>query len=265
MKCKGCGRTRELVARGYCAACYQRWHKTGTTEYQRWGKRSICSVTKCGKQVVSNGLCGMHRRRLERHGDVEKGRPDSWGSVDNHPLRNSWKWMKRHEALHPIDPAWSGDFLQFAVDVGERPSSKHKLFSADSSKPIGPDNFVWKRAITEKVDGEDDKTYFNRRQRVYRALRPDYFLDYLRKNKYGVSSEKFREMSEMQKDVCAICGRPEARKIRGKVTALSIDHCHDSGKVRGLLCSDCNRGIGILGDSPERLRAAADYIERAVT
>lgn len=265
MKCNGCSRTKELVARGYCAACYQRWHKTGITEYQRWGKRSICSVTKCGKQVVSNGLCDTHRKRLERHNDIEKGRPDSWGAVDKHPLRNSWKWMKRHEALHPIDPAWSGDFLQFAVDVGERPSSKHKLFSADSSKPIGPDNFVWKRAITEKVDGEDDKTYKNRVQKVYRALRPDDFRDGVLKNAYGISLERFKEMRDSQNGVCAICGKPETMKFRGVVASLSIDHCHKSGSVRGLLCSSCNRGIGILGDSPERLRAAADYIERAVT
>jgi hypothetical protein len=172
--------------------------------------------------------------------------------------------MKRHEAQHPIDPAWSGDFLQFAVDIGERPSPKHKLFSADSSKPIGPENFVWKRAITEKVEGEDDKTYYNRAQKVYRALRPDDFKDGVLKKSYGISLERFKEMSESQNGVCAICGKSEKRKIRGKITALSIDHCHESGKIRGLLCSDCNRGIGILGDSPERLRAAADYIERAV-
>src|SRR3990172_7094151 len=134
MKCKGCNRVRDLIARGYCAACYGRWRKTGTTDYQRWGKRNTCSIKDCGKQVVSNGLCDTHRKRLERHNNVEKGRPDSWGAAYHHPLKHSWKWLKRHMGRHPVDPRWANDFLQFAVDVGERPSSKHKLFVADDSK-----------------------------------------------------------------------------------------------------------------------------------
>lgn len=62
---------------------------------------------------------------------------------------------------------------------------------------------------------------------------------------------------ELQKGVCAICGSAE----NGRYKHLSIDHCHSSGRIRGLLCNNCNRGIGLLKDSPTLLRKAAEYIE----
>lgn len=66
-----------------------------------------------------------------------------------------------------------------------------------------------------------------------------------------------------QNGVCAICGRPERRLSRlGKVVALSIDHDHNTGKYRGLLCTGCNYGLGCFGDNPDRLRTALRYLER---
>lgn len=62
-------------------------------------------------------------------------------------------------------------------------------------------------------------------------------------------------MLAAQDGVCAICKQtPEGQ--------WNIDHCHDTGAVRGLLCSPCNIGIGQLGDDPERVRAALEYLLR---
>lgn len=60
-----------------------------------------------------------------------------------------------------------------------------------------------------------------------------------------------------QEGVCAICSSAE----NGRYKHLSIDHCHNSGKIRGLLCNNCNRGLGLLKDNPELLRKAASYVE----
>jgi hypothetical protein len=79
---------------------------------------------------------------------------------------------------------------------------------------------------------------------------------------YHISLEQYEEMEKQQNGVCMICGRPEHMKHQGKVRNLSVDHCHTTGKIRGLLCNNCNRGIGHLGDDPALLRAAADYLER---
>lgn len=69
---------------------------------------------------------------------------------------------------------------------------------------------------------------------------------------YGIGLLERQEMERQQSGCCAICTKPET---------LHLDHSHEDGKVRGLLCGPCNRGIGLFGDSPEVLRAAAQYLD----
>lgn len=81
---------------------------------------------------------------------------------------------------------------------------------------------------------------------------------------YGISPEIYNTMLSGQGGVCAICGQPETRSHgrTGTEFRLAVDHDHETGRVRGLLCQGCNRGIGFLGDNVDRLRKAADYLER---
>lgn len=74
---------------------------------------------------------------------------------------------------------------------------------------------------------------------------------------YGLSKEQFYEMWERQNRVCAICMQ-ECNNSNN--TKLCVDHCHSTGKVRGLLCFKCNTGLGRFNDSPELLERAADYL-----
>lgn len=68
-------------------------------------------------------------------------------------------------------------------------------------------------------------------------------------------------MLQAQKGVCAICQQPERiAGTKGKPKALAIDHCHESGKTRGLLCDACNKGLGCFEDRPERLNLAVLYL-----
>jgi hypothetical protein len=77
------------------------------------------------------------------------------------------------------------------------------------------------------------------------------------KARYGITREEYDRMFAEQNGVCKICKEPEFHMGR----LLSVDHCHETGKVRGLLCNSCNRGIGLFVDDPERLRKAATYLE----
>ncbi|EIM6622183.1 endonuclease VII domain-containing protein [Salmonella enterica] len=78
--------------------------------------------------------------------------------------------------------------------------------------------------------------------------------------KYGITLERYNELSEAQNHVCAICGNAETRVIHGTLTSLCVDHCHQSGKVRGLLCANCNRAIGLIKDNTELLKNAVRYL-----
>ncbi|HDU5574535.1 TPA: endonuclease VII domain-containing protein [Klebsiella aerogenes] len=82
------------------------------------------------------------------------------------------------------------------------------------------------------------------------------------KHNYGISIEHYEFLLSEQNNSCAICGEKETIKFRGKLKNLCVDHCHSSGKIRGLLCSSCNRGIGLLKDDPNLLRKAINYLER---
>lgn len=73
---------------------------------------------------------------------------------------------------------------------------------------------------------------------------------------YSVTPAQYREMVERQGGRCAICGASE----KSTKSRLGVDHCHRTGEPRGLLCGRCNAGIGLLGDSPTRMRKAAAYL-----
>lgn len=64
------------------------------------------------------------------------------------------------------------------------------------------------------------------------------------------------------RDLCQVCKKPETKTRNGKVTRLAIAHCHETGKVRGLLCNLCNQGLRSFKDNPSVLRAAAKYLEK---
>lgn len=75
---------------------------------------------------------------------------------------------------------------------------------------------------------------------------------------YGITVEEYEALLEVQNGLCAICKQPEVVPDRN----LAVDHDHDTQRVRGLLCTACNRGIGCLQDDPEILQAAIDYLKR---
>ncbi len=76
------------------------------------------------------------------------------------------------------------------------------------------------------------------------------------KSLFGLTVEQYDEMLDQQKGVCKICGRPCSSGRR-----LAVDHCHETGKIRGLLCGNCNKGIGNFQDSVPVLRSAIEYLE----
>ncbi len=81
--------------------------------------------------------------------------------------------------------------------------------------------------------------------------------------KYGIDSNTYDKMQDDCKGVCECCGKPETDVAFGKTRKLAVDHCHTTGKVRGLLCRACNIGLGHFNDDPVKLQQAINYIKES--
>lgn len=79
------------------------------------------------------------------------------------------------------------------------------------------------------------------------------------KSKYGLTREDYDAMIAAQHGRCAIC-----RSDNPGATVWNVDHCHRTGRVRGILCGSCNRALGLFNDDPQACRAAALYLEESV-
>lgn len=78
--------------------------------------------------------------------------------------------------------------------------------------------------------------------------------------RYGITPEQYNKILVAQKSICKICGNSNESYKDGK-HRLFIDHDHKTGKVRGLLCDACNRGLGYFKNEPKLLKNAIQYLE----
>ena len=81
------------------------------------------------------------------------------------------------------------------------------------------------------------------------------------KNKYGITRDDYNKLLKDQDGTCRICKKAGQHFRQGKPLPLCVDHNHETGKVRGLLCLNCNSGMGKLGDSIELLKEVIKYLE----
>lgn len=83
-----------------------------------------------------------------------------------------------------------------------------------------------------------------------------------RERNYGISDDEYQSLLTRQGGLCAICRREETCLANNGrlIKSLAVDHDHETGEVRGLLCTNCNKSLGCMGDDPDRLMAAAAYL-----
>lgn len=124
-------------------------------------------------------------------------------------------------------------------DPGERWCSEHKGFA-----PLGE---FWRCAAT--ADGIDY---------VCSACRVALKREWQWLTVYGITPRAYHEMLAAQDGRCGICRAPEPG---GSARFFHVDHCHRTDKVRGLLCSRCNRAMGMFGDDPGLIRRVLDWLE----
>jgi hypothetical protein len=88
-----------------------------------------------------------------------------------------------------------------------------------------------------------------------------YASAYLQRT-YGITVNDYKDMLKEQDSSCKICGKEGWVMTTNHKMRLVVDHCHTTGKVRGLLCHKCNQGLGLFQDSVENLTTAASYIQQ---
>jgi hypothetical protein len=102
--------------------------------------------------------------------------------------------------------------------------------------------------------------YYQRDSGVHRNECKECTKELHRYRTFGICNAKYDEMLTAQHGKCAIC---ESVLNSSRYTKLAVDHDHKTGKVRGLLCMNCNTGLGLFKDSPIRIQNAIAYLERS--
>lgn len=134
----------------------------------------------------------------------------------------------------------------------------------------------WREANPDKVKAQNNsrsveynrnscKKYYEKHKYEILAKRK---MDYLEnpdgrrvlevKRKFGFSKEDYERLKEDQKNLCAICARPQVQDRKN----LDVGHNHRTKQVRQLLCGDCNKAIGLLRDDPEVAEKVASYLRK---
>ena len=121
--------------------------------------------------------------------------------------------------------------------------------------------------MTKKKETLEERRKRELRNKIADSLRwPDRVRACLIKRLYNLSWTDYMTMFTTQQGECVICKQPMSafKTPDMKYEVAHVDHCHKTGKVRGLLCNLCNSGLGKFKDDPVLCRLAATYLERII-
>lgn len=266
--CSVDGCETKLQVRGMCLRHYHRMRRWGTTDDpEPTPPLDACSVDGCDRTVKSRGLCGTHLQRWYR-----------WGNTDPRP-RSETKICRECKQALPRTmfpqtiPVCEHCFPAYtlavhgpcSVDGCERLIKARRLCGMHLRR-------LYKYGTTDEPAPPRERKC-NRCKRVVQSA--DFVISegvctdcrpLLRQERHakrlsrasGVNRSA-EELRRSQDGKCAICRTPEEMAPRGR---LHVDHDHGTHVVRGLLCGNCNCGLGQFKDDPKRLLAAIEYLAR---
>ena len=230
-KCRveGCDRPVRVKKEALCGKHYARLRRHGDPLAWKRPKRPVCSVDECEHRAAAKGLCDTHYRRLRRYGSTDKPERPTVCAVDGCDRGVASRGLcDKHYRRHMAGT--DGDKrCVFCGKIIDPALNRNVAYCADTCKQKA--NYL-KRAESNRAN----------------QLRL-----------YALTAETFDALLAGQGGVCAICS--------GEATGRGwhVDHCHDSGTVRGILCHQCNVGLGHFKDDPVRLAAAIAYLEAPMT
>jgi hypothetical protein len=193
----------------------------------------ICSFPDCGRPTYAKGLCRPHHQQSRRGVELFP----VWDRVvDSERRRARWAALSEEEkqyrvrAMHstrsfPRSEDWSKSMSVLHQQIWKPPSGKRVCVGCGADFIPGSGSHKWCTVSC-------------------RAF-------YKRVTKYGMSPLDVLSLQDKQNDLCAICGD---KKV------LQVDHDHETGRIRGLLCVTCNTALGKFKESTEMLQRAIEYL-----
>jgi hypothetical protein len=206
----------------------------------------ICGVEGCGTKHSGRGFCETHLRRFKRYGT---------------PTPEGIKF-----------PSRKGEFLSDGITKTcstcfiEKPVTE---FGKQSARPDGLDitcKACMKERSTQRYKDPSKRRMILDNGPRWRERNPDADADETLRRKYGITLTDYDVLFESQGGVCALCKKGETTKRMKKGEGherLAVDHCHDTARVRGLLCFKCNTAIGSLGDTEDDAQRVVDYLSKS--
>ena len=199
-----------------------------------------------------DGLNRYQRYRLRKAGKLE-----SYARDKHHPSKDGLTRYQRYRKRH------QDEILAREADYRDR--NRERMRARDNSK--NATRREQQRAATrryyqnntEKIKAKARARWANMSSEE-RAAATEHNAHYKRLRAFGISRERYEVMITEQGGGCAVCGcHPGKTPGNMQKRFLSVDHDHDTGKVRALLCDSCNICLGRLGEDPERIDALASY------
>lgn len=187
----------------------------------------VCSVAECEKQVHARELCSMHYRRNRIHGDP------------------TLVWVMRGTKFCVVEGCDRPERARTYCDKHYQTWKKHG--DASYVRPAGevPHGTLTGYGM-HKCRCDSCRAAQAKSQRAHNL------------RKFGLTPEDYDRMWHEQQGVCAICRLEGSGTFGGRL--MAVDHCHATGRVRGLLCQRCNHAVGLLHDNPDRAMALAAYL-----
>lgn len=221
-KCVDCSQERQIEGRGLCRACYKRHRRAGTL--LNYGKK----IRKCAPSNIPVGTC------------VDCGN-ENVELVGRSLCRSCYA---RHQK--------AGTAEQFPARSRPDLSQRTEKVCGTCGELKSLDEFAKSKG---RVDGRSTRC-----KQCYRdQWSPAKDRESQLLKRYGLTIQDYDQLLVAQGGVCHICGGPSHIRDNDPLS-FAVDHCHATGKVRGLLCANCNRGLGLFKDDPDRLMAAAMYL-----
>ena len=165
--------------------------------------------------------------------------------------------MKHSRICNELKPL-SGFYRMAGIRDGHRTERRHGNLAQQHERDLADPT----RATARVKQGQRENAarvnpYWRKRRQEPEVKRRE--RDAYLQRKFGISVEEYDAVLATQRGVCAVCVRPPTPGI-----SLHVDHDHETGQIRGLLCLRCDNGLGDLEDDPGLLQAATRYLEAAL-